>query len=63
MDDAPDERHTGLDAVIEAGSYVLVVDSYAPDVGGAFSLEAHITPEGGGEVEPAEAPEEPETTR
>jgi hypothetical protein len=60
VDDAPDERHTGLSADLEAGSYVLLVDSYAPDVGGAFVLEMHITPS---EEEPAPEPAEPETTR
>jgi hypothetical protein len=60
VDDAPDQHHTALAADLDAGSYVLLVDSYAPDAGGAFVLETTITPR---EEEPATEPAEPETTR
>ncbi len=43
VDDDPDAQHSGLSADLEPGSYLLLVDSYAPDLGGAFTLRTHIT--------------------
>lgn len=60
VDDAPDPHHTGLSADLSPGEmYFLIIDSYAPDAGGPFELDATFTPR---DAAPAAVPASPLTS-